>query len=100
MELAAALKRNPTVGKKLLAINYSKYPTTQAVQKVVEKISPSKLSMLEGALKPSDELGALTKQYLKWLDINTPESVGKFNLHRCVVNLQTVEKEIIKWLKK
>jgi ParB family transcriptional regulator, chromosome partitioning protein len=99
-ELAAGIHRDPTVAKKLLAIDYSKYPKVEQVASVVSKISPRITDKIIKAMEPSDELGKLTTHLLKWLDTNTPESVGKFNLHRCVVNLQTAEKEIAKWLKR
>lgn len=100
LEVARALHRTPLQAKELLAVDYSKHKNTRDVQNIVSKLSPRPVDKFLQAVKPTDELAALTKQYLHWLDTHTPESVGKFNLHRCVVNLQTVEKEIIKWLKK
>lgn len=98
-ELAAGIHRNPDVAKKLLSIDYSKYPKVEEVARVVSKISPRTTDKIAAAIKPSDVLGKITTDLLHWLDTNTPESVGKHNLHRCVVNLQTADKEIKKWIK-
>lgn len=100
LEVAGALKRNPEQANKILSIDYSKYPRSEDVTKVLSKISPRITDKIIAAIKPTDELASIVNSLLKWLDVHTPDTVGKHNLHRVVVNLQTADKEITKWLKR
>ena len=99
IEVALALTRDPTQAKKLLAVDYSKLKTSREVTNTVMKIVPSMTESVKGALKPANKLGEIVTQLLEWLDNNSPDTVGRHNLHRVVVNLQTADKEMGKWLK-
>ncbi len=100
LEVVGALNRAPIMAPEILAIDYSKYPTSQEVAKVVSKLAPNRVDKFQEAMKPTEELSDLATAIISWLDTNTPQTVGVFNLHLVVGNLQAVEEEIKKWLKK
>lgn len=99
LEVAAALSRNPAQAKELLRQDYSKYETSAEVAVAVSKIAPRITDKIEEALEPTKQLGHIVTSLIKWMEHNSPQSVGKHNIRRVILNLTTTQGEIKKWLK-
>ena len=100
LEVAAALSRSPSQAPNLLKQDYSKYKTSADVAVAVSKISPRTTDKIAEAIEPTKQLGHIVTSLIKWMEHNSPDSVGGHNLRRVILNLTTAEEEIKKWLKK
>ena len=99
LEIVAALKRNPEKAKEILGKDYSKITNNQDMAVAVSKISPRFTDNIEKAIEPTKQLGNIVTSLIKWMEHNSPDSVGKYNIRRVVLNLTTAQEEIKKWLK-
>ena len=102
LRFVTALQReenNPSVIKKLLETDYSKFEGVNVAEEEIAKISPTLSTRIAKSYEPSQELSKIVDDMKAWLIENPKESIGKIHAARVIINLNVLVAMVSKWMK-
>jgi ParB family chromosome partitioning protein len=97
--VADAIKRNPEKTQEILAVDYSKYKTSQEAGVVARKFSPDYADFVKASMTAPKQLNQLAVALRDWCKANPVATIGSMYQFQIGVTMAAMREDIDNWLK-